>query len=197
VIIAVILLVLGLIAGLARGGKLENVANLKFHYPILVFLGLGIQVTSEIYAAYALPELRNDGRGMVILVSSFVLLIAFVALNARMPGMLIVGFGLFLNILVIVLNDGMPVSLEAARVLGIDFSDYLDSAIKHRELDSGTVLAFLGDIIPIPVIDNIVSIGDVVLGVGVFVLVERAVEYKPRRRRGRFGSGAPAEDKQR
>lgn len=193
--IAVILLALGLLAGLARGGKLANIGKLHFHYPVLVFVGLGIQIGAEVLAATSVPEMRDDGRGLIILVSSFALLLTFVLLNIRMPGMPVIALGLGLNLLVISLNSGMPVSLDAARTLGISFANYLDSAIKHVRLDSGTLLPLLGDIIPIPIINNIISIGDVVLGIGVFLLVERAVRYQPRRLKGRFGAATPVEER--
>jgi hypothetical protein len=61
--------------------------------------------------------------------------------------------------------------------------------VKHKPLGSGTKLGFLGDIIPIPFIQKAVSIGDVVLGIGIFRLVEQGVRYDPRRAIGR-GAGS-------
>lgn len=186
--IAVILLVVGLIAGLARGGKLDNLAKLEFRYPLLVFLGLTIQVASEVFAGFVPPGWRDDGRGLAILLSSYILLIAFVVINRHLPGMLFVGIGLALNLLVITLNGGMPVSIRSAEEVGIDPGVYLERAIKHRPLGPGTLLPFLADVIPLPFIRNVVSVGDVVLGVGVFLLVERSVRYQPRRLRGTSGA---------
>lgn len=188
--IAVILLAAGLVAGLARGGRVENLGRATFRYPALVFAGLGIQVASELVAALIYPQLREGGRGLALLGLSYLLLVVFVVLNRRLPGAILIGAGLALNLLVIVGNGGMPVSPGAARAAGIDPTDYLERAVKHRPLGPGTVFGFLGDVIPLPVIGKVVSIGDVLLGIGLFVLVERVVRYRPRRLKG--SRGAPA-----
>lgn len=178
--LALILLVLGLVAGLARGGKLENVTRVHFRRPWLVFVGLAFQVGAEV-AALFLPGFREGGRGLAVLALSYGLLIAFVVMNRALPGALLIAAGLSLNLLVIVLNGGMPVSLRAARAAGFDASGYLASAVKHRVQGPGTLLPFLGDVIPLPLIQKVVSVGDIVLGAGIFVLVKRLVEYRPRR----------------
>lgn len=179
--LSVILLVLGLIAGLARGGKLSNIAAANFERSWLVFVGLAIQISAEIYAAFVDGSLREGGRGIAILAFSYIFLIAFVVLNRRLPGAWLIAAGLGLNLLVIIPNGGMPVSLRAAAIAGFDPSSYLDSAIKHREMGPDTVLWFLGDVIPMPFIKKVVSIGDLVLGIGVFLLIERLVRYSPKR----------------
>lgn len=192
--IAVILLVVGVLAGLARGGRFENLGKLRFRWPWLVFLGLVLQISAELFAGFVFPNLRDDGRGLAILLSSYVLLIGFVIANRRVAGMLLIGAGLALNLLVIGVNDGMPVSVPAAEVAGFDPEGYLERAVKHRRMGPGTRLKFLGDIIPVPVLRNAVSIGDVVLGIGIFVMVERSIRYAPRRRRSRSGSSGPSEE---
>lgn len=179
--LSVILLILGLIAGLARGGKVSNIAASHFEKSWLVFSGLAIQVSAELYAAFVEESLREGGRGIAILAVSYVFLIAFVILNRRLPGAWLIAAGLGLNLLVIVPNGGMPVSLRAAEIAGFDPSSYLDSAIKHREMGPDTILWFLGDVIPMPFIKKVVSVGDLVLGMGVFLLIERLVRYSPKR----------------
>ncbi len=178
-----ILLVLGLVAGLARGGKLSNIATASFEKSWLVFVGLAIQVSAELYAAFVDGSLREGGRGIAILAFSYIFLITFVILNRRLPGAWLIAAGLGLNLLVIIPNGGMPVSLRASAVAGFDPSSYLDSAVKHREMGPDTVLWFLGDVIPMPFIKKIVSVGDLVLGLGIFVLIERLVRYSPKRLR--------------
>lgn len=180
--LALLLLAAGLIAGLARGGRLSNLADVKMSFPGLVFAGLTIQLIAEVWASLVDRGLR-DRAGIPILVVSYCLLIAFVVMNRKLPGAILIGVGTVLNLAVILANGGMPVSLKAARAAGLDPSaaGFLESAIKRRVMDSETLLWFLGDWIPLPVIQTVVSIGDVVLGIGIFLLVERLVRYIPRR----------------
>ena len=174
---------LGLLAGLARGGKIGNVTVARFRLAYLVFAGLAIQVGAEFYAAFGDRNLRNDGRGIAILVFSYALLIVFVLANLRLPGIVLIGLGLGLNLAVIVPNGGMPVSLKSANAAGFDPSGYLGSAVKHRELNESTRLGFLGDVIPLPLLRKVISPGDIVQGLGIFLLVEGLVRYDPRRKR--------------
>lgn len=192
--IAVILLIAGLIAGLSRGGKLENISKVDFSHAWLVFTGLAIQVFGEIAGASFLPQLSEGFGGIVLLALSYLLLIAFVALNFRLPGMYFIGAGLALNLIVIFLNGAMPVSLDAVRAAGFEAADYLETAVKHEPFGDGTILGFLGDIIPVPILRRAVSIGDIVLGIGIFRLVEQVVRYDARRAIGKGVASAPAEE---
>jgi hypothetical protein len=192
--IAVILLIAGLIAGLSRGGKLESISKVDFKHAWLVFAGLTIQVGGELTTALVFPELSEGFGGIALLALSYFLLITFVALNFQLPGMYFIGAGLALNLIVIFLNGGMPVSLDAVRAAGFEAADYLETAVKHEPFGRGTILGFLGDIIPIPIIRRAVSIGDVVLGIGIFRLVEQAVRYDPQRAIGRAAVSARVEE---
>ena len=177
--LALILLMLGLVAGLVRGARLSNIGRVRFRYPALVFTGLALQVTAQLVAGFVNPRFRLGNRGIVVLALSYLLLAAFVTLNRRLPGALAIAAGLMLNLAVIAANGGMPVSLEAARVAGIDPRSYLQSAVKHRAMTKDTPLRFLGDVIPIPFLKTIVSVGDVVLSAGIFRLVGSLVRSGP------------------
>lgn len=192
--IAVILLMAGLIAGLARGGKLENITRIDFKHAWLVFAGLSLQVIGELAAASILPQLAIGFGGIALLALSYLLLIFFVVGNRQLPGMYWIGAGMALNLIVIFLNGGMPVSLDAVRAAGFEASDYLETAVKHQQLGTETKLGFLADIIPLPLIRKAVSIGDIALGIGIFRLVEQGVRYDPRRAIGRAGGSARAEE---
>lgn len=177
-----IVLVVGLVAGLARGGKLSNIANAEFRSAWLVFVGLGIQLVAELAAAFWSPSLRSGGKGLAILLVSYAFIIAFMVQNRGLPGALLVGAGLAANLIVIAVNGGMPVSVRAANIAGIpDIESYLGIAIKHRPMTASTPLAFLGDWIPLPYLRKVISIGDILLAMGVFVLIDRLVRYEPKR----------------
>lgn len=172
-----------MLAGLARGGRLENITIGRFRFPALVFGGLALQVGVQLYALFVDPRLREGGRVIAILSASYVLLVFFVLANLRLQGMAWVGLGLALNMTVISANAGMPVSITAASAAGFDPSDYLRTAVKHRPLGPSTRLPYLADVIPLPGLRKVISVGDVVFGVGIFLLVEGLVRYRPRRLR--------------
>lgn len=180
-ILALILLVVGLIAGLARGGRIANIATVEIRWPALVFAGLGLQVGAELLAATILPQLSGGDAGLGVLAVSYFLLIVFLVINRRLAGSWFIGVGLALNFVVIVLNRGMPVSLAAVKAAGLERAGFLEAAVKHHAMGPETVLGFLGDVIPLPIVGSVVSLGDVVLGAGIFLLVSSLVRYHPKR----------------
>lgn len=185
-ILAVLLLIVGLLAGLARGGKLSNIADVELRLPGLVFAGLALQVGAEVVAALIYPQLGRSNAGLFLITASYLFLIGFLAVNRRLPGALIVGAGLALNLIVIAANRAMPVSVKAVRAAGLDSAAFLEAAVKHEPMGPGTLLSFLGDVIPVPLVGTVISVGDILIGIGIFILVERLVRYSPRRRAPRF-----------
>jgi hypothetical protein len=180
--LALVPLLLGFLWGLAHGGSLDNLARTRFRRPWLVFAGLGLQIAGEA-ASLFYPSYREGGRGTVTLGVSYLLVIAFVVCNRRLPGAKLIGAGLALNLAAILANQGMPVSLRAANAARIEVAGYLQSALKHRLMGPDTHLWLLGDLIPVPGIRKVISVGDVVLGAGVFFLMDALVRYRPRRLR--------------
>ena len=175
-LLALVLLVAGVVVGLLRGGSLDNISAVRFRLPWLVFVGLGLQVGVEV-AASKFPGIQRGVTGPLVLAVSYAFVGAFVALNARSPGALLIGLGLALNLAVILANGAMPVSLWALNVSGSQAAPHLQHAVKHRAKGPGTRLGFLGDNIPAPPL-GIVSVGDGVLGAGVFLLVDHLVAPK-------------------
>jgi hypothetical protein len=180
VLLAFVLLLAGVVVGVLRGGSLENINRVRFRLPWLVLLGLALQMGAET-AAVRFPGIHPAVAGPIALAISYALLATFVALNVRFPGALLIGLGLFLNVSVILANGGMPVSHWAATVSGWHATPNVLHSVKHKWMDRGTRLGFLGDIIPVPPL-GIVSVGDVVLGAGVFLLVNHLMAPTNRHR---------------
>ena len=86
--------------------------------------------------------------------------------------------GAILNILAIVTNDGtMPASSFALRVSGIDVSGGFENSghVAHANL------AVLGDVIPVPgpwPIGNVLSIGDLLIYTGGFIVLHYACQSR-------------------
>lgn len=151
---------------LVRGGSLESLAATRFGWTWLLLVALAVQVTSSLWARFTSETIEA-----AVLVLTYAAVAFFLALNRALPGMLVAAFGMSLNALVIVANGAMPVSLWAARIAGAD--PYGDLGVKHEPAGPHTVLSFLGDVIPIPETLQVISVGDVVMAVGIGLLVYR------------------------
>jgi hypothetical protein len=147
---------------LLRGGKISNFSEIYARGWWLLFIGFGMQI-----AANFVPT-ANRAVAVWLVLLSYLPLLLVVALNQRMPGMWITGIGILMNFTVIALNYGMPVLPEAIELAGGDAAMLLDA--KHVVLDATSHLPFLADIIPIP--RSVISLGDVLLAIGLGVFVE-------------------------
>ena len=98
--------------------------------------------------------------------------------------MILIGFGFFLNFLVIAFNGGsMPVSLDALGPKAHDIflqAEQTQRVLTHSILTSETPLWFLADIIPIPLpfIRYVASVGDIFISVGIFLFVYLNMKQK-------------------
>lgn len=107
-----------------------------------------------------------------------VLAIAAVALrNAALPGAPLIAIGALLNALVFIVNGGMPYDPAAAAAAGI--RPLLNDRL-HFEASTETRLAFLSDVIYLPIFRNVYSAGDVMIAAGGFWLPFRWLRRKTR-----------------
>ncbi len=178
--ILVLALFLALLAAVLTGGKLRRLANLPLHAAWLALLGFGLQI-------YIIYEPETTARGWLsihtlALIFSYLLLLAFVWLNRRLPGMPIIALGLLMNLTVMLANGGyMPISPEAVQRVGHEYElqstepgarlKYTKDILLPREQ---TRLWFLSDVFVIPPpfpIPTVFSPGDAVLALGVWLLV--------------------------
>lgn len=150
------------IVSLLRGGKLSNFSEIYARGWYLLFVGFGMQIAAN----YVPADSREVAVWLVLL--SYIPLLLVVALNQRMPGMWITGIGILMNFTVIALNNGMPVLPEAIELAGGVPEMALDA--KHVVLDSTSRVPFLADIIPMP--GSVISLGDVLLAIGLGVFIE-------------------------
>jgi hypothetical protein len=175
------------IAGLAvaRGGSLTSLANTRLRWPGLLLGGLALQLGFDLWS----PDwLGDDGELTVLLVSNAFVAI-FVVANRHLAGMLLAGIGLLLNVMVIAANGAMPVSERAVDMANVERS-LEDAGLKHERLTDETLLPWLGDVIGVPVLEEVLSVGDVVLTLGIARLVyTRATSNRRGRHRLSAASG--------
>jgi hypothetical protein len=165
-------LVIGLVIGLVVGGRPAGLAQLQFRWPWVMLGGLFVQIAlfSEFVTA------RIGDAGPPIYVAS--VLLAVVA-NRRITGMPVVALGAACNFAAIVANGGfMPASLAALQAHGKGASTVYSNSVVSPD----PALAPLTDIFALPnwlPFANVFSVGDVLIGVGVAIVIAAAMRRLP------------------
>jgi hypothetical protein len=166
--VILVLVVIGsaVVVGFIAGGSLRPFEKLKLHWWGAALVGLALQ---------GIPSASgvSESIAWAFLIASYGLLIAFAWINRRLPAAWLVIAGLALNLLVIGVNDGMPVSASALETAGASADGLVGAGtVKHHLMGPDDVLTPLADVIGIPPpISAVISIGDVLLYVGLGILV--------------------------
>lgn len=151
-------------AGYLARGRLSALGRLRLRWQAAAIAGLGLQVAPV--PGKTLP--------LVLLFVSFGVLIAFGIVNIRVAGFPLILIGIALNLTVISVDHGMPVTRHALVASGQQDTLRLlrhDGGAKHHLATSSDRIIFLGDVIPIAPIRQAVSVGDVFTYVGVGWLI--------------------------
>ncbi len=180
----------GAALGRSRGGRLAGLGAVRLRAPALVWVAVAIQALLGVTGPMAWPF----GGRFPILVATYLAVGAWLVINAVADAGLRLALGLLalgwlLNLAAIIPNQGMPVSLEALDSSGGRTGVTVDQGHfgKHVEASPRTTLAWLGDVIPAPWLDSVISIGDLVMSVGVAIGVSGSM----RRPLARPGGGPP------
>jgi hypothetical protein len=166
-ITALLAAVLAGLLGVVLGGSLEGLFSTRVRWLWLVYAGFIVQIAAVIWS----PAWLEGGAELAVLLLTNAPIAIFMAVNFRLPGMILAAVGLTLNLIVISANGAMPVATGA--VSGIDRS-VQDSGVKHEWLNDATAFPWLADVIPVPPIGTVLSLGDVLLisGVAYFVFAQ-------------------------
>jgi hypothetical protein len=165
-----------LVVGWILGGRVSRLADLRIRWIPLAIAGFALQGVSA------------PGSWPLVLVGiSFVLLIAFAGENvrSRLPGARLILVGVLLNFFVIAVNGGMPVTrsaLERSNQMETLHALVADGGAKHHIATKDDRLLFLGDVVPLAPVHQIVSAGDAVTYLGVAWLVVAGMRPSRRRR---------------
>ena len=178
-------IILVIAVALLRGGSLRNLATVKLRWLPLVIVGFVLQLL--IFTPFASSPLIAFAT-LPIYVLSLALLAIWVAANWRIPGMTLIAIGLALNVIVIAANGGhMPVFPDSARLAGQYDMLVAESprTSKHLPMEKDQVrLWLLSDIIAIPQGvpgASVLSVGDLVLTVGIAILCYSTILRAPLR----------------
>ena len=168
------------ILGLLRGGSIKKLGELSLRGLPFLFIPLIIRIATYNFSHRGVEFFLCYGG--ILQGVAFMILVVFFLLNWGYNELKIAFTGLCLNILVILVNGGvMPVSEQAMEIAGVN----IVPRGTHVYIDDTTVMPFLADIIPFPPpypFTKVVSIGDILIIVGIFLLVYRLVVYGNRKK---------------
>lgn len=166
-------IVLALIIGALAGGALPRLAELRLRWSLLLVAALGLRLLVGVS--------RETGIGAEIpagwaYMAAYGLIFAWLWGNWRVPGLQIASVGIGANMLAVLLNQGqMPIWSAAYFSAGFTEGEIVGDPF-HFLLQTDTVAGFVasgglfGDVIPLPIpyIRDVISIGDVLLALGIF-----------------------------
>jgi hypothetical protein len=135
-------------------------------------------------ALNAMASVLDGTAATLALAASLAVLIAVAMANRHITGMAVVGLGLLLNLVAVSVNGGVPVRasamVEAGMVEPGDEATIELTGPRHLET-SADAAAGLGDIIPVPFVDDVVSFGDLILLFGAADAVRELSRRRARR----------------
>jgi Family of unknown function (DUF5317) len=179
-LLSVVALLLGGFIGLVTGGKIRHAAGRRVRWWGLLVVGFGL--------ALAADRLISGPWGYATMIVGPVILLVWAAGNARLTGVGLVALGIAVNALVLTVDRGMPVERTAlVRSAVIPSQDAPVSLVGHRHhvATAADHLRLLDDRIALGPSRQVVSIGDVILAVGVANLVAHLLWYQPVYQRSR------------
>ncbi len=176
---------LGLGLGLLAGGRIDNFAVVRLRWlPALLAAVVARFALDGLLAAGEIP----DALRMWLVLVTYVLLTAMFLANRSLPGMTAAALGTAANGIAIVANGGwMPVWQPSLVAAGLDSTRVHSSfhTLLTGPVDSGFFAhgGPLVDIIPIPIpipmLQSVASLGDLLLGAGLALFVFAAAVRSP------------------
>lgn len=174
---------LGLGLGLLAGGRIDNFADVRLRWlPALILAAIA---RFGLDAALARGTVPDDLR-MWLVLTTYLLLTGVLLVNRSLPGLTAAALGTAANGIAIVVNGGwMPVWQPSLAAAGLDSTTVTTGF--HRLLTGPPDAAFfarggpLADIIPMPIpfLQSVASVGDILLGAGLAFFVFAAAVRSP------------------
>ena len=169
--IAIFALACGLVAGLAAGGCFKAIAQLRLRGEVAILVAFVVQGV----ARGRILGTTATTWGMAVWLGASVLLIGLLALNARRPGAIVAGVGTLINCVVVLANGAMPVLPTAGARIDSSLVSITSGGF-YSVARAGMLGVWAGDVLPLRALGHtyLMSVGDVLLAVGVAVLIAGA-----------------------
>ena len=172
-----------LVIAVLIGGDVRRLSQIKIRHLELLLAAFAVKVAVAILGTTHSPVAVSVARPLNVI--GALLLLAVVWFNRRIPGALLFGAGLSLNLIVIVAFGGrMPVLLPTDADPNSPVLALLRGGLDplHVVLTQPQGLWFIGDIFAIPGLgghSSLVSIGDLLMAAGVAWLIIRCSQRAP------------------
>ena len=169
--------VLSIIVGLLRKGRIANLGRIPFRGAYAFAIPLVLFIVASLLTHHTNNDRLALAGARVTNVLQYLVLITAIGFNLHIREIRLMGLGVLSNFLALTANGGlMPISASAAKIGGI--WKMIDPAagtklVRHAIMTSETRLKPLTDLIPVPGFHTVLSIGDVVLAIGIFLLIQR------------------------
>lgn len=172
-------ILLGVIIGYLRKGKLENLASLGQKKVYLLFIAVFIEFGLNHLLINYNHFISSTGSFSLVMMQ-YLLILLFIYLNRKQPYVRLIGIGVLLNFIVITANFGaMPVP---NRILDLASPSQKISLLKegkfytYKLIDQGVLLWLLGDFIRVSFpLRQFISIGDIILAIGILMFIQHAM----------------------
>jgi MFS family permease len=145
----------GIAAGIAFGGDWRRLSTFTLYLWPLLVLGAGLRLFG-----FVVPT-----SPLAVYFIGLICVAVVAARNWRLPGAALISVGTFSNVLVVLLNSGMPVDMQLAADIGAPVPD---NGL-YVPLGPTTVFPFLADIVPVRFV-SMYSVGDFLIAFGGFLI---------------------------
>ncbi len=168
-------ILIGIIIGLMRGGRLNYLSNLELKHGYIFILGVLIQISPFFLGKFAFFATKAN----IISFVGYALIFIFLLLNISQKGVKIICLGSLMNLLVLALNKfKMPIKADGTNAgivklrLAIEAGEiknyFLFSTYDNYSFYLGKIIQMPDFYIGVPVI----SISDILIGIGMIILVQ-------------------------
>ncbi|EOC99991.1 DUF5317 domain-containing protein [Caldisalinibacter kiritimatiensis] len=170
-------LVGSVVIGFIRGGKLRRLTNIRFKRIWIFLLAIAVQLGIVFLTINEVEFVLKYTKELYII--SYALLFIGIISNFKYKSLWVIAIGGALNLFSFIANKGkIPVSVEGLELAGLKEMAELVKQGKmtlYEPITEATKYSFLGDIITVPEpypFPHILSIGDMVIALGLFIFIQ-------------------------
>lgn len=179
-----------IIIGKIRGGKIVKIGKIHIKGWYLFVIAFLIQAISTL-------SYKKDFRTISVIVEeyfvyinigAYILMIIGILLNINQVSMRYIFIGTLLNCVAVFLNGGkMPVFSKCLKYVSLDnHIKVLEEGkiLTHTLMSNETKFKLFADVIPIPKpypFPKVISVGDILISIGIFLLIQRAMMMREKR----------------
>ena len=186
-VLTIAVVLFGLLVGRLRGGRLRNLSDWHVNSWRVLLAAVAAWVALELFGA-------DD----VWLAAAAILgAMWFGFRNLHLTGMPIVLIGLGLNLVPIVLNGHIPTRVDALLVADVTTAEdlaRLDLTAGRQLESSDDLLPELGDIVPVPWTQQVLSFGDLIALAGLATIASNAMQSRRIKGSGKKDDADDADD---